>query len=247
MSSQKKPLPQKSHIEEAEQLKLWGQKYGSQLLTAVLVVLIGLTVMGTLRTRMNNRIVEASERLSAATSAVELQAIVSDFPKTPSAPMALLALAKLHYDQGNYEQARFQYERFSTEYADHDMAPAARLGRAFSTEALGDPISLREAANAFSDFAQQFPNHFLTPQAIFGHARCLEQLDEIQEAITLYEDFIVQHPESYWSIRAEELLAAAQRQSRRRATTIIQDVDVEQQEDTSEQDQDSDQDQSGEG
>jgi hypothetical protein len=73
-------------------------------------------------------------------------------------------------------------------------------------EAQGDT---EEALQAFSDFARKNPDHFLTTEAkVFGRARCMESLNppRLDDARTVYEDFIGAETNSVWLARAEQEL-----------------------------------------
>ena len=85
------------------------------------------------------------------------------------------------------------------------MLPTAELGRIYCIEARNSETALQEAAEAYAAFAQARPDSYLTPQAIFGQGRCLEQLGLLDEARALYEDFIAKQADSAWSMRAEDL------------------------------------------
>jgi TolA-binding protein len=211
MKTEQKHIPGTTQGGEFDNLKAWFQKHGSHALTIGLGVLVVVTAMQMLHSRTGRRAVEADRRLAAAQSVEDYESVIRDFGKTDIAPVAVISLAKLHFDNGNYEPALSQYDHFLAKWPSHDMAPVAVLGRVFCIEARNDPAALQEAADAFAAFAAGNPGHYLAPQALFGQARCLEQLGRLAEAQTLYEDFIANHPKSFWSVRAEELLSAVQR------------------------------------
>jgi len=211
MSNEKKPLPNVHHQHDIEVLKAWIAKHGSHAVTAVLTVLIVLAALHLINSRANRRAVEANRRLSVAQSASDFESILADFGKSDIAPLAQLALAKLNFDNANYEVALSQYDQLLAQWPKHEMSKTAELGRVFCIEARGHNDALNEATAAFAAFAAANPDHYLTPQAVFGQARCLEQLGQLTQARAIYEDFITAHPQNLWSIRAEELLVAVQR------------------------------------
>ncbi len=211
MQAKKQPLPNVQHQHDVEALKAWIAKYGSHAVTAVLAVLVVLVGIHLIQSRADRRIVEANQRLATAQSVSDFEGILADFGKSDVAPLAQLALAKLNFDNANYEQALSQYDQFMVQWPEHEMRQTAELGRVFCIEARGHNDALNEAAEAFAAFATANPDHHLAPQARFGQARCLEQLGELSQARAIYEDFITTQPENPWSIRAEELLSAVQR------------------------------------
>lgn len=211
MQEEKKPLPNVQHQNDVEALKAWIAKYGTHAVTAVLAVLLVLVALHLVNSRASRRTVEANQRLATAQSVSDFEGILADFGKSDVAPLAQLTLAKLNFDNANYEVARLQYDRFLAQWPAHEMNKTAELGRVFCIEARGHNDALNEAAAAFAAFATANPNDALVPQALFGQARCLEQLGERKQARTIYEDFITSNLENLWTIRAEELLDAVQR------------------------------------
>ncbi len=210
MQTEKKPLPNVQHQNDVDILKTWIAKHGSHAVTAVLAVLIVLAALHLLHSRAAQRTVEANRRLATAQSASDFEGILADFGKSDVAPLAQLALAKLNFDNSNYELALSQYDAFLAQWPEHAMCKTAELGRVFCIEARGHNDALNEAAAAFAAFAAANPDDALAPQALFGQARCLEQLGELAKARAIYEDFITTHPQNHWTIRAEELLTAVQ-------------------------------------
>ncbi len=222
MQTEKKPLPNVQHISDVEALKTWVSKHGSHAVTAVLAVLIVLAALHLFHSRAAQQTVEANRRLATAQSASDFEGILADFGKSDIAPLAQLALAKLNFDNANYELALSQYDQFLAQWPGHEMSKTAELGRVFCIEARGHHEALNEAAAAFATFAAANPDHHLAPQALFGQARCLEQLGDLAKARAIYEDFITAHPENLWTIRAEELLSAVQRRLDRAASPLAQ-------------------------
>lgn len=211
MQAQKKPLPNVQHQNDVEALKAWIAKHGSHAVTAVLAVLIVLAALHLLHSRASQREVEANRRLATAQSVSDFESILADFAKSDVAPLARLALAKLNFDNANYEVALSQYDQFLAQWPGHAMNKTAELGRVFCIEARGHNDALKEAAAAFAAFAAANADDALAPQALFGQARCLEQLGELAQARAIYEDYITRHPANRWTLRAEELLTAVQR------------------------------------
>lgn len=209
MNTEKKPAGH--HQSDVDDLKTWLSQYGSHAITAVLTVLIVLAALHMLHTRSMNRTIEGNLRLSKAQSVSDFEGVINEFGKSAVAPLAQLSLAKLNYDNGDYELALSQYDRFLEQWPKHEMKETADLGRIFCIEARGSKEAFQEAVAAFAAFAAANPEDNLTPQALFGQARCLEQLGDLEQARTIYENFITANPLNLWSIRGEELLSSVQR------------------------------------
>jgi tetratricopeptide (TPR) repeat protein len=182
------------------------KRYGHHCSIALSVVLLAVIGFQIHAASGRKAVRTAAEKLASVKTLQELDALVADYPKAPTTPLALLRLAKAHFDGGNYDAALAKYTEFSLKYGTHPLADGAEMGRIHCMEARGQ---FNEAASAFAAFVAAHPNHFLAPQAMFGQGRCLEQLGRDSEAKILYEDFIAAHPDSEWRSRAEEALALA--------------------------------------
>jgi tetratricopeptide (TPR) repeat protein len=200
------PAPKGHHHDELAEVKQLIETYGKPAVTALLVVMIGIFVFQMYTTRKEKHLAESTRQLAAARSIPDFEAVYANFSKTKAAPRALLAVAKLYYDNANYEIASAKYDEFLREFPDDRMTTTAELGRIFCLEARNYNTAIEEAAEAFAAFAKANADSFLAPQAIFGQARCFEQLGKLDEARAIYEDFIAKQTGSPWSIRAEDLL-----------------------------------------
>jgi predicted negative regulator of RcsB-dependent stress response len=163
-----------------------------------LAVAVGITVY---RSHVAASRSQAAIKLSTARTARDLENVVTQHASTPTAPLAVLKLARSYFDSGNYDGAMAKYAEFKQQHPTHPMALAADLGRAHCLEAKGQ---MQEALTEFSGFVAGHPKHFLEPQAVFGKARCLEALGKRDEAKAVCEDFIVSNPKSGWVPYAEE-------------------------------------------
>ena len=143
------------------------------------------------------------EKLGPGLTAQRLQSVVERYPNTPSAPLALLALAAQNFGAAQYDLARANYTKFEEHYALHPFAPAAELGRLQCAEA---GMMTDAALAGYEKFILAHPGHYLVPMAIFGKARCLETRGAFDNARITYEDFIAQNPNSPWEGEARTAL-----------------------------------------
>ena len=165
------------------------------------------------RSHRQNNADQASRMLGEARNAQALQAIITQYPSTPAARLALLQTAKVQYDSGDYMAAASSYRDFISKNPKHPLIDMAEMGGIECLEATGkDP----EALAAYSAFATTHTNSFLVPEALFGKARCLQQLQRIDEARAVYEDFIAANPKSPWKKDAEESLRDLERGARKK-------------------------------
>lgn len=159
---------------------------------------------------------QASRMLGEARNVQALQAIMTQYPGTPAARLALLQTAKALYDSGDYAAASASYTDFTTKHPKHPMVAVAHLGKIACMEAMG---KIPEALAAYSAFLNEQSGSFLIPSALFGKARCLEQMQKYDEARAVYEDFLTANPKSLWKNDVEENLRQLDRDSRRSAAT----------------------------
>jgi len=200
--------PRPAQSDELHLLKNLIREYGPSVGVAVAVVLVAAIGIGIYRSQTRSSREQAAMMLANARSAQELETVAAQHASTPTAPLALLKLARAYFEGGNYDLALAKYDEFKRQHATHPLALAADVGRLHCQEAKG---LTQEAMQGFAAFVKEHPKHFLAPQAIFGQARCLEALGKPDEAKAIYEDFIAANPKSGWVPRAEELLEQVKR------------------------------------
>ena len=181
------------------------QKYGPTIVIATVLAVAVALGGGIWQSHKQDQLIKAArllsgqpmpeEKMGPGLSPQRLQLVVDRYPNTPSAPLALLALAAQFYGTGQYEPARASYQRFMDRYPQHIFAPAAELGRLYCIEAIG---MADQALAGYEKFLAANAGYYLTPQAIFGKARCLEARGAFDAARIAYEDFIAKNPESPW-------------------------------------------------
>lgn len=201
--------PEPAHDHQVAELRELWEQYGRSVITGValaVILVLGLTVFRSFRHGKQEQAVAA---LGAATGIPDFERVLADYPKSPIAPMALLALARAQFEEKQYDQALATYDRFKAEHPGHDMVAAAETGRAQTLEAAG---RIAEAEAAFRAFQAAHPaDHYLHPAAAMGVGRCLEQLGQWDKARAWYEDFIAANPDSEWVDQAEVALRYVRR------------------------------------
>lgn len=178
-------------------------RYGKLIGTGILAAAITVIISSGIAHYKASRIAKAEQALMSARSPQQLEEVVSKYSSTPSAPVALLDLAKTYFNLGDTAQARAQYGRFLKKYNKHDMRQVAELGLAYCTEADGD---FNGAATQFADFASKHSSSYLHPQAILSVSRCMEQAGRIDEARIVLEDFLAENAGTSWAAAAENAL-----------------------------------------
>lgn len=180
-------------------LKRYGKLIGTGVLAAALTVIAGRVYANHKATKLT----EAEQRLMNAQTPQQLEEVVSKYSSTPTAPVALLDLAKTYFNLGETSQARAQYQRFLKKYNKHEMRPVAELGLVYCTEADGD---FTGASAQFAEFAKKHSSSYLHPIAVLSIARCMEQAGQIAEARIVLEDFLAENGGTSWSGVAESSL-----------------------------------------
>ena len=188
-----------------------GVEWRSWLVSAGIAVILVLAVI-LYRTHNATNEEKASRMLGEARNVQALQSLLSQYPSTSAAKLALLQMAKAQYDNGDFVAAQASYQDFLAKNPAHPMATMAELGKIHCTEALG---STEAAMTAFGQFAARNPGSFLTPIAVFGKARCLQDLKRYAEARATYEDFLAGNPKSSWLGDVNEALKQLDSEARR--------------------------------
>jgi len=97
------------------------------------------------------------------------------------------------------------------------------IGRAHVLEAKGEVAA---AQAAFAAFRQENPDHFLTPQAILGEARCLAVSGDKEAARKLLDLLIAVKAGTDWEDRAENLKEIVARYEKREAVSLFDQADL---------------------
>jgi len=185
---------------EVKEVLVFFRKYAKPAGIAIVVVCAIVLADKFFKAQRHKKEAAADTALMDARSAEDLQKVVDKYGATPSAPMALMALAREKFNSGQFDEAEELYTRFTKKHGDHELAAQAELNLITCKEAKGQ---LDEAQLLYGGFAQKHAGSFLVPSAMMGQARCLEALDQLDEAQIAYEDIIVNFPETAWSRIAE--------------------------------------------
>jgi tetratricopeptide (TPR) repeat protein len=198
------PNPEPSGQDDLRKvLALW-ERYGSLVLTFVLVVFAAVLVTFFFRRQKLQARQEAVALTFNARTVGELRQVVTDHAGEPVAPLAVLKVAKAAFTAGEYQTAMEHYREFIRAYPEHPLLPAAKGGYGQTLEALG---MYQDALNALRSTRQAYPDHFLVPELMLSEARCLAALGQAEAARMTYEDLMVAHPDTAWAYRAEDALS----------------------------------------
>jgi TolA-binding protein len=124
--------------------------------------------------------------------------VAAEYPASRAAARALLLAAGGLFVQGQYAEAKTQFERFSKEYTDSPFRGEALLGIAACLDAQGNSSA---AVTAYKDLIDRRPNDYVLPQARFALARLYESQNKPELARNLYEE--VERSNPYGSLGSE--------------------------------------------
>jgi predicted negative regulator of RcsB-dependent stress response len=102
--------------DELEALKDAVKTHGLRVAIGAAVAVAIVLGVRTYHARRAGKAADASAMLMSARTVQDLEALVEQHGRTPSAPLALLKLAKGYYDMGNYDQAFNRYADFLDRY-----------------------------------------------------------------------------------------------------------------------------------
>jgi tetratricopeptide (TPR) repeat protein len=212
MSNKKKKKPQHSpqheevlqkhalEQEEVHEVVVFFKKYSKPAAIAFTAICLVFVVSQVIKSQRIKKEILADAALMSAATPEALQAIIDDYPSTPSAPIALVQLAQIKFNSNKVDAAEKLYKEVLEKYKEHDVAIIAELGLIACRE---DKALFGEAQQLYSAFTENHKNSYLAPVAFIGEARCLEALDQHKDAVIIYDNLIREYPRTSWSSLAK--------------------------------------------
>jgi len=152
--------------------------------------------------------------------------IMEDFPDSKERIAGLMLLADVHYREEEYEEAKFQYQKFTELYPAHKYVDRAHFYKAMSNFKLSDLASrdltpINSALEGFNNFINEFPESTYKVQAQKIAHQCLDILAQnifeigkfyfrtgsYQSAIIRLKSLMVEYPTHSYIAEAQFLLA----------------------------------------
>ncbi len=159
-------------------------------------------------------------------AAASFKQLLEDYPDSQERVAALLRLADALYLSKEYEEAKFNYQRFIELYPAHPQVDRAHFYRAMCnyrmTEiAVRDQTATRNAIEQFDKLIEAFPKSPYRRQALLKKKECVEKLarsmfeigkfyfrnGSYQSAIKRMSDLLEQYPGQAFADEAMYLLA----------------------------------------
>jgi len=155
-----------------------------------------------------------------------IQTIMEDFPDSKERIAGLMLLADIHYKESEYEEAKFEYQKFTELYPAHKFADRAHFYKAMANFKLSDLASrdltpVHSALEGFENFINDYPKSNYKVQAqkkikkcqdilalnIFEIGKFYFRTGSYQSAINRLKSFKIEYPTHSHVAETEFLLA----------------------------------------
>lgn len=155
-----------------------------------------------------------------------IQLIMEDFPDSKERITGLMMLADIHYNEDEFEESKFHYQKFTELYPAHRFVDRAHFYKAMSNFQLTDLASrdltpVNSALEGFRNFITDFPDSKYKRNAKKRITQCLDILAQnifeigkfyfrtgsYQSAIIRLKSLMAEYPTHSYIAEAEFLLA----------------------------------------
>ncbi|HEY2121990.1 MAG TPA: tetratricopeptide repeat protein [Chthoniobacterales bacterium] len=162
----------------------------------LVAILLGAGIFYGIKT-VNNQQAEAA--YAAADTVEGWQRVIREFPSSVAAGNSYLRIAATQRDAGKLPESDTAYDAFVHQFSKHPLLAAGYMGLASNAEIENHPD---KALEAYKGVAEQFPNSYLAPMALFQQARLTEAKGNLKEAQELFERIVRRYPESTFASEA---------------------------------------------
>jgi TolA-binding protein len=171
---------------------LWLNHRGALLAGVAGIILLGLIILGVTVSRRSGEIA-SQNALAGATDAAGWNAVIANYPGTPSAADAMLLLAASLREEGKTDASDALYSRFAETFPRSPIAVSGLLGRASNARVAGKSA---DAINDYQQAAAAYPQSYGAPFALFSQFRLLAQNGKTEEAKRILQTISTQYPMS---------------------------------------------------
>ena len=176
-----------------------------------------------------------------------VETLMEDFPDSKERIASLMLLGDIHYKEKEFEEAKFNYQKFTELYPAHKFADRAHFYKAMANYKLSDLASrdltpVHSALEGFETFIHDFPQSTYKVQAqkkvkqcqdilaqnIFEIGKFYFRTGSYQSAIIRLKSFMVEYPTHSFVAETEFLLAESYfheqnyKQARAHYKTVLQ-------------------------
>jgi predicted negative regulator of RcsB-dependent stress response len=178
-------------------------RYKTELLIALLVLLLGLAGFIGYRVYTDHRDRAAAELLAEAKTIPEYQAVIDRYAATPASASAYLLLAESQRAKKNFKEANATLQTFLDKFPQHELASTARLAMAMNLDSMGKSD---EALSTLQRLVANYPKSFVAPLAMLSQVHLMKAKGQIAEARRVCENLLTQYRESYLASEASRQL-----------------------------------------
>lgn len=140
---------------------------------------------------------------SGAKTPEDKLAVITAYPKSKAAALALIELAQKEGESKNYDAALAHYRTFLKNFPKHPFTDSVTLAVAITLENAG---KFSESQAAYADIIAAKPEHAFTGAASIGLARIYLQENKLLAARQALSDFISAHEDGSSTNEAREML-----------------------------------------
>ena len=194
---------QKLKQQENVEVLAFIKKYAKPTLITVVSICLLILANGFFKSTRLKKENRADIALTHAKSDSDFETIVKDYASTPSAPVALMELARRKFNQNQIDEADALYAKFIKKYGSHKLVAQAKLNQISCKQAKGQ---FDVAQKEYDEFIKNNPDSYLIPSAMLGKARCLEALNQLDQAQIVYEDIMANYANTSWAQAAQTTL-----------------------------------------
>jgi TolA-binding protein len=131
----------------------------------------------------------------------QYRSLLKQRPDAPEAPEFLYRIARSEFFLWQFDEAAAAYQRLVKRFPGTAWAEKAayEIGVTYFTQGAQQSDSTgngayQDAMDAYQHFVKRYPNSKLVPEAKFGIASCLEEMDQLDAAYHQYEALLDSYP-----------------------------------------------------
>ena len=193
-------VPPPSYDAALETRVFW-DRFKSQIIAALIIVLLAIIGFGAYRFYIDRRAATASALLASAKSAHAYQQVIANYPNTPAAADAYLLLAEAQRKEKKFMEANMTLQVFIDKNPNHELVSTAKMAMAANLESMGKND---EALSMYRQITSTYPNSFNAPLALLSQAYLLKAKSQTEEARRVCETILTRYRESFWAGEAAQ-------------------------------------------
>ena len=195
------PTVPPSSYDAALETRVFWDRFKSQIIAALIIVLLAIIGFGAYRFYIDRRAATASALLASAKSAQAYQQVIANYPNTPAAADAYLLLAEAQRKEKKFMEANMTLQVFIDKNPNHELVSTAKMAMAANLESMGKND---EALSMYRQITSTYPNSFNAPLALLSQVYLLKSKNQTEEARRVCETILTRYRESFWAGEAAQ-------------------------------------------